>query len=190
MPGMHTRRNTSSAGSDEPRIVPNDATWLQTAFREYGTERFIDYRNNARVISYLKSTDLSPALANSDETDWCSAFVNWCVKKADLEGTNQATARSWEHGAKQSRTQSEDALWCSGARIAIAGRGTLVSTSMTMEEIFRYWEETKAIRSLSPPTQKTGSSAIAGQQDGPLSDNTVNHLCNEYGLDQRGWNAL
>jgi uncharacterized protein (TIGR02594 family) len=27
--------------------------------------------------------------------DWCSAFVNWCIKQAGLTGTNHALAESW-----------------------------------------------------------------------------------------------
>lgn len=46
----------------------------------------------ARIVEYADCTTLS---ANSDEVPWCSSFANWCVKQAELKGTNSAAARSW-----------------------------------------------------------------------------------------------
>ena len=50
---------------------------------------------NPRIVDYLQSTGLSATMATSDETAWCSAFVNFCVEQAGFEGTNSASARSW-----------------------------------------------------------------------------------------------
>ena len=35
------------------------------------------------------------AREGEEAVDWCSAFVNWCVKQAGLIGTNHALAGSW-----------------------------------------------------------------------------------------------
>lgn len=50
---------------------------------------------NPRIVEYLRSTSLGGAMASSDETAWCSAFVNFCVEKAGFAGTDSAMARSW-----------------------------------------------------------------------------------------------
>jgi uncharacterized protein (TIGR02594 family) len=43
-------------------------------------------------LEYLKTTGQQ---TNADETSWCSAFVNWCMRQAGKPGTNNAAARSW-----------------------------------------------------------------------------------------------
>lgn len=50
-------------------------------------------RNNRRIQQYLSVVGLPN---DPDETPWCSAFVNWVLKKAGVEGiTGSAAARSW-----------------------------------------------------------------------------------------------
>jgi len=34
-------------------------------------------------------------ISTQDEIPWCSAFANWCMKSAGVQGTNKANARSW-----------------------------------------------------------------------------------------------
>jgi uncharacterized protein (TIGR02594 family) len=51
--------------------------------------------SNPRIVEYLHSTNLGAPLDNTDETKWCSAFVNWCVEKAGHAGTDSASALSW-----------------------------------------------------------------------------------------------
>lgn len=50
---------------------------------------------NPRIVQYLQSTSLSGNLNATDETPWCSAFVNWVVEKAGMKGTDRADAVSW-----------------------------------------------------------------------------------------------
>jgi len=68
------------------------ASPMDIARAEIGVRDIPGPKYNPRVEEYLNSTGLD---TNSDETSWCSAFVNWCVTKAGLAGTNNATARSW-----------------------------------------------------------------------------------------------
>jgi len=51
-------------------------------------------QDNPRILQYLQSTTLA-AQQWHDETPWCSAFVNWCMREAGIQGTNLANARSW-----------------------------------------------------------------------------------------------
>lgn len=65
--------------------------WLEIANAEKGT---IEKRGgeNPRIIEYHATTTLA---AKEDEVSWCSSFVNWCMKQADIKGTGLANARSW-----------------------------------------------------------------------------------------------
>jgi uncharacterized protein (TIGR02594 family) len=69
--------------------------WMPIARGELGVKERPGSGNNPRVVEYLNSTDLDSDSASSDETPWCSAFVNWCVERSGNEGTNSAWARSW-----------------------------------------------------------------------------------------------
>jgi uncharacterized protein (TIGR02594 family) len=77
-----------TAGSEE-------FPWMPVALGELGVKEAPGAANNPRVVEYLRSTSLDAQLASSDETPWCSAFVNWCVEKSGYAGTDSAWARSW-----------------------------------------------------------------------------------------------
>jgi uncharacterized protein (TIGR02594 family) len=70
----------------------NKPTWLDIAEHEIGTKEINGPKSNERIIEYHACTSLK---ATTDETAWCSAFVNWCMRHAGLKGTNSAAARSW-----------------------------------------------------------------------------------------------
>lgn len=65
--------------------------WLEIAEKEIGT---LEKRGgeNPRIIEYHSTTTLK---AREDEIAWCSSFVNWCMTKAGIKGTNSAAAISW-----------------------------------------------------------------------------------------------
>lgn len=69
--------------------------WMAIASSELGVKEQPGLLSNARVLEYLASTELDKALAATDETPWCSGFVNWCVEKSGIAGSNSAAARSW-----------------------------------------------------------------------------------------------
>lgn len=66
---------------------------------EAGVSEWAGYRHNPRVIEYHSTCYLK---ATTDETAWCSAFVNWCVKKA--------RARALELGMKQIPLETRSAM--------------------------------------------------------------------------------
>ncbi len=66
--------------------------WLEYAFREYGVRETRGRRTTPNIARYLASVGLS---GYGDETAWCSAFVNWCMEQAGIQGTRRANARSW-----------------------------------------------------------------------------------------------
>ncbi|MDJ0597684.1 MAG: TIGR02594 family protein [Crocosphaera sp.] len=72
-----------------------DFPWFTIALAEEGEAEIEDPGENPRIVEYLQSTTLGEPDASSDETPWCSGFVNWCVEKAGYAGTDSAWAKSW-----------------------------------------------------------------------------------------------
>lgn len=66
--------------------------WLLIAKLELGVSEIPGRENNQRILQYQQSTSLH---ASDDETPWCSAFINFCMKAANIPGTMNAAAKSW-----------------------------------------------------------------------------------------------
>lgn len=77
------------------------APWLDIAVREIGIKQFADTatpQEHPRILEYLATVnDLSDRHKLDDETAWCSCFVNWCLERAGVFGTDSASAQSWHH---------------------------------------------------------------------------------------------
>ena len=75
--------------------------YIPLAFAEYGTREVPGAKHNPRIVEYLNSTSLAdkyPSLP--DETDWCAAFVNWCIEKAKIPSTNSPLVNPWRNWGK------------------------------------------------------------------------------------------
>ncbi len=68
--------------------------WMDIARGEMGQKETLGSRHNPRIVEYHQSTTLR---ARSDETAWCSSFVNWTLEKAGYRGTDSAAAISWKN---------------------------------------------------------------------------------------------
>jgi len=66
---------------------------LKIAFNELGTEAIAGDRHNPEILKYSKESGISGI--ESDEVPWCSIFVNWVAKKAGVQYSGKANARSW-----------------------------------------------------------------------------------------------
>jgi uncharacterized protein (TIGR02594 family) len=79
-----------------PRPTPAPAVgapWMDIATAELGVhENAAAGQHTKRIIEYHAATSLR---ATTDETPWCSSFVNWVMVQAGYRGTNNALARSW-----------------------------------------------------------------------------------------------
>jgi len=62
------------------------------AIDEIGVKEIKGEKHNARILEYHKYTNLN---ASTDEVPWCAAFVNYCLIKAGIEGTNKPNAKSF-----------------------------------------------------------------------------------------------
>jgi uncharacterized protein (TIGR02594 family) len=80
--------------------------WFDIARGELGVQEIAGPGSNPRIVEYLRSTTLDAHTASLDETPWCSAFVNWCVERAEFAGTDSAAARSWLAWGKAARSPS------------------------------------------------------------------------------------
>lgn len=66
---------------------------INIALSQYGTTEVVGKSHNPEVLKYFKET--GHEWITTDETAWCSAFMNWVALKAKVERSNELTARSW-----------------------------------------------------------------------------------------------
>lgn len=66
---------------------------IDIASAEVGVTEIEGAKHNQRILEYAKVAGFD--WVNSDETPWCSIFLNWATKKAGLERSKDARARSW-----------------------------------------------------------------------------------------------
>lgn len=66
---------------------------LLVALSFYGEQPIPGYKANPQILEFLAAT--SYPLFESDEVPWCSAFMIWCYKQANIEVSANAAARSW-----------------------------------------------------------------------------------------------
>jgi uncharacterized protein (TIGR02594 family) len=85
----------------------NPHPWLEIAESKLGEHEIAGTAANSFIVECLESTTLGAPDNQSDETPWCSAFVNWCITQAGLEGTDSAWARSWLEWGREPETDNE-----------------------------------------------------------------------------------
>lgn len=66
---------------------------VRIAAQELGEKEIPGAAHNQRIVEYAREAGF--AWIDDDETPWCSIFINWCAKKAGLQQSKRATARSW-----------------------------------------------------------------------------------------------
>jgi uncharacterized protein (TIGR02594 family) len=77
---------------DSPEESVVEVPWFRIARQEIGISEFPGPADNPRIVEYHQATSLRAA---DDEVAWCSAFMNWVMKQAGINGTGSAAARSW-----------------------------------------------------------------------------------------------
>jgi len=91
-----TLANAAKAPTPErPAAAAQGASprWMEIAMGEQGQAEVAgEGKDNPRILEYHQATSLR---ANSDETPWCSAFVNWVMRQSGHTGTQNALASSW-----------------------------------------------------------------------------------------------
>ena len=67
---------------------------LNIALKEYGEKEIRGEKHNQRIIQYAADIGFGNSVL-SDETAWCSIFINWCAQQSGLERSKKLNARSW-----------------------------------------------------------------------------------------------
>lgn len=71
--------------------MPNEKI-LIASLSQIGIKAIIGNQDNPEVLKYFRALGFGSL---KDETAWCSAFMNWVAKEANVERSGQLTARSW-----------------------------------------------------------------------------------------------
>jgi uncharacterized protein (TIGR02594 family) len=82
------------------QAMKDDPEYLKIAFGylEQNIQEIPGIKAHPMILKFLESVDGAPEeLIVTDETPWCSAFVNNCVEEAGLEGTESLAASSWKN---------------------------------------------------------------------------------------------
>lgn len=91
-----------------PEDVPS---WLEVAAAELDVTETPGPLATDRIAEYLATVGEGP----DDETAWCSAFVEWCMRAAGHPGPGKPNARAWigwgHPGAYSPRPGAVTVLW-------------------------------------------------------------------------------
>jgi uncharacterized protein (TIGR02594 family) len=66
---------------------------LIKALSQIGVKELLGAKHNESILNYFES--IGHKWVTTDETAWCSAFINWAAKTAGFEYTGKLNARSW-----------------------------------------------------------------------------------------------
>lgn len=81
----------SSAAAIAARAAA-DAAWMSVARGEMRSADSAGEEGRPRVAAYDATTHGGP---DTDAVPWCSSFVNFCISRTGLTGTQSRMARSW-----------------------------------------------------------------------------------------------
>ena len=110
---------------------------INIALSQYGVTEIIGGNHNPIILNYFK--EIGHQWVVTDETAWCSAFMNWVALKANKERSGKLTARSWlTVGVKTSEPKIGDVVvFWRGSKNSWKGHvGLFVSFSEDKKEIF------------------------------------------------------
>jgi uncharacterized protein (TIGR02594 family) len=66
---------------------------INTALSQYGVTELPGDQHNPMILRYF--AEIGHEWATTDETAWCSAFMNWVALQCDRERSGKLNARSW-----------------------------------------------------------------------------------------------
>ena len=101
--GTQTRRALETALRERaPTPSAPSTPWTDASMKELGQRKIRGEEHNPRIVEYHATATLR---ASSDETAWCSSFVNRCLIQAGL-GTSSAGASPRTRIPARSRSSS------------------------------------------------------------------------------------
>lgn len=66
---------------------------IEIALSQYGVKEIDGEAENKTIVDYSRESGFM--WVSSEDTPWCSIFINWVALKAGYERTEAANARSW-----------------------------------------------------------------------------------------------
>ncbi len=66
---------------------------INRALSQFGVTEIVGRKHNPTIVNYFK--EIGHKWVITDETAWCSAFVNWVALKTNVTRSGKLTARSW-----------------------------------------------------------------------------------------------
>lgn len=94
-------------------MLDGSPRWVEIAIRELvaGVHEIAGEAHSLRVLDYHQTTNLK---ASDDETAWCAAFAEFCLRQSFIKGTGRAHARSyleWGQEIAEPRVGAIVILW-------------------------------------------------------------------------------
>lgn len=72
-----------------------------TALKEYGTKGITGSGESTAVLNYF--SEIGHGWVKDDDTAWCAAFVNWCLKQTGTKYPGSLLARSFLNYGDETR---------------------------------------------------------------------------------------
>src|SRR5262245_50962499 len=95
--------------------------WIEIARGEIGQHEIAGKEHNPRIMEFIRTcTNIQQTEAQrkyveregEEGVEWCSAFVNWCLKQAGIAGTDNALAASWANWGTKLTAPRQGAIVC------------------------------------------------------------------------------
>ena len=94
----HGNTDGSITQQDMTITINGGTPWVNSAESQLGVMEIPGAQHNPTIIGYHSTTTLA---SKSDETAWCSSFVNWNMLQCNISGTNSARALSWKNWGRE-----------------------------------------------------------------------------------------
>lgn len=86
------KENYISIGSVEQSVLCGGSDLVSMAISQLGVEEYDGAANNPAIIGYYESTSFPSQYHSDSNSEWCAAFVNWCVQESGGTGPSGAAA--------------------------------------------------------------------------------------------------
>jgi uncharacterized protein (TIGR02594 family) len=83
-----------------------ETRWIEVAKTALGITECAGQKYEPAIIAFHATT----GKFQSDETPWCSSFVNWAITESGITGTNSARAYSWKRWGQRLRSPAYGAI--------------------------------------------------------------------------------
>ena len=117
--------------------------WIRIARNQLGTHEIAGKQHNPQIMEYIRTcTNIQATEAQrkymeregEEGVEWCSCFVNWCLRQAGILGTNHALASSWMNWGEKLDGPKQGAIVC------FSWKGTRIDHVAFCDEVGGQWK--------------------------------------------------